>query len=323
MKRRTGLSILGSLAAAAAGVLFSPGCSRETRPTLQLVMPMKGHPVHQIVQLGFLEACRKLGYAGKILAPDGAESDAMIGLGEAGLAEGPKGVVVWAGSPELYPFIERVADRGIPVVVPHFPIPEGDAPGLTAIVGCDPRDYARAAAEAIGQQIGGQGAVAITLGSFNTTENLVAATFTARMRELFPQVRVLPPQEEAFDPPAAIAKAVAILQANRDVVGALSTTGGGPTTWAGAQKEASRKLCAIGMDYTRVNLDLVNNGEVYATVAQPLYEEAYRAVELLDLAIHGKKVPYQNRLPAPLITRDRVAPYYELIDRVEATLRTH
>jgi ribose transport system substrate-binding protein len=320
---RTVTHVLRSGVAAALGFLACGSCSHETKPTFQLVMPLKGHPVHQIVQLGFLEACKKLGYEATILAPDSAAPDAVLGLGEAGLAQRPKGVVAWAGAPQFYPFIKKVANRGIPIVVPHFPIPEGDAPGLTAIVGCDPRDYARAAAEAIGKQLGGKGTVAVTQGGFNNTENMVSEAFTARMKELFPEIKVLAPQEEGFDPPNAIAKAVAVLQANRDVVGALSTTGGGPTTWAGAQKETGRKLCAIGMDYTRVNLDLVKNGEVYATVAQPLYEEAFKAVELLDRAVRGEKVPYENRLPAPLITKDKVGPYYELLDRVEATMRRH
>jgi len=308
----------------ALGLFLAGGCSQqESKPTFQLVMPLKGHPVHQIVQLGFLEACKKLGYEGRILAADSAAPDAVLGLGEAGLAQGPKGVVAWAGAPQFYPFIKQVADKGIPIVVPHFPIKEGEAPGLTATVGCDPRDYARAAAEAIAQQLGGKGTVAVTQGGFNNTENMVSEAFTAHMKERFPQIKVLAPQAEGFDPPAAIQKAVAILQADPDVTGALSTTGGGPTTWAGAQKETGRKLCAIGMDYTRVNLDLVKNGEVYATVAQPLYEEAYKAVELLDRAVRGEKVPYENRLPAPLVTKDKVGPYYELLNRVEATMRSH
>ncbi len=319
--RRGVLRVVWPLAAVALGLWLWGGCSREKRATIQLVMPLKGHPVHRIVQLGFLDACKKLGYVGEILAADGSAPDAVLAQGEAGLALGPKGVVAWAGAPQFYPFIKRVADQGIPIVVPHFPVPEGDAPGLTAIVGCDPREYARAAAEAIGKQIGGKGTVALTQGGFNNTENMVSEVFTAHMKKLYPEVKVLAAQEEGFDPPAAIAKAVAILQANPDIVGALSTTGGGPTTWAGAQRETGRKICAIGMDYTRVNLDLVKNGEIYAVVAQPLYDEARKAVELLDAAIHGKKVAYENRLPAPLITKDKVEPYYELLARVEATFK--
>ena len=208
----------------------------------------------------------------------------------------------------------------MPVILPHFPIPEGSVPGTTGIIGCDPAAYARMAAEEIGKAIGGKGAVAITQGSFNTTENMVAEEFAKTMKEKYPDIKVLKSEEEGFDPSKSIAKAVAILQAHPDITAALSTTGGGPQTWAGAQKEAGRKIVAIGMDYTRVNLDLVKNGEVYAVVGQPLWEESFGAAELLDKAARGEKIPWWTQLPAPFITKDNLAPFMELLDKVEAAI---
>jgi ribose transport system substrate-binding protein len=206
-------------------------------------------------------------------------------------------------------------------MLPHFPVPEGTFPGATGVVACDPAAYARASAEEIGQAIGGKGTVAITQGSFNSTENMVAEEFTKTMKEKFPGVKVLPPEEEGFDPSKSIVKATAILQAHPDVTGAISTTGAGPTTWAGAQKETSRKVIAVGMDYTRVNLDLVKNGQVRAVVGQPLWEESVAAVELLDKVLRGEKIPWWTKLPAPLIKQDNLAPYMELLDKVEAALK--
>src|SRR5438552_2206321 len=88
------------------------------------------------------------------------------------------------------------------------------------------------------------------------------------------------------------AAGMAIWTGNPAVVAALSTTGGGPITWANAQKETGRKLVIVGMDYTRVNLDLVKSGEVYAVIGQPLWEESYRAAELLAKALRGEKVEW-------------------------------
>ncbi len=138
---------------------------------------------------------------------------------------------------------------GIPVVAPHFKVDEGTWPANVVIVGTDPAVYAAEAAKAICEVVGDKdGSVALTQGSFNTTENLVSETFTATMAEVCPKLKVLAPEEEGFDPPKAIAKAVAIIQANPDIVAALSTTGGGPTTWAGAQQETGVDWVAIGMD---------------------------------------------------------------------------
>ena len=61
-------------------------------------------------------------------------------------------------------------------------MPEGTFPGVTGLISCGPAAYGRESADAIGAKIGGKGAVAITEGNFNSTENMVAESFTARMR---------------------------------------------------------------------------------------------------------------------------------------------
>jgi ribose transport system substrate-binding protein len=286
------------------------------------VQGLKGHPVHQMTQIAFKEGCRKLGYQCEIVGPDSPDLAATIALAEQVLARGDaKGMAIWTGNPAYNPLIEKAGKAGVPVILPHFPIPEGSAPGTTGIISCDPAAYGREAAAEIGKAIGGKGAVAITQGSFNSTENMVAESFTKAMNELHPNVKVLKPEEEGFDAPKAIAKATSILQANRGIVAALSTTGGGPTTWAGAQKETGRKIIAVGMDYTRVNLDLVKNGAIYAVIGQPLWEESFGAAELLDKAARGEKIPWWTKLPAPFITKDKLAPYNELLDKVEAAIK--
>ena len=102
------------------------------------------------------------------------------------------------------------------------------------------------------------------------------------------------------------------MQAHPDLVAALSTTGGGPTTWAGAQQETGKKIVAAGMDATRVNLDLVKNGEVWGLVAQPLYEETRGAAELLYKMANGEKSPTGPYLkpPSPRITRMPTTPFW-------------
>jgi len=286
------------------------------RKKLCWVQPLKGHPVHQLTQIAFREGCAKYGYDCEIIGTEGMDAQGTIALAEEALARGDvAGMVVWATSPAFYPFIERVGRSGIPVIIPHFPTVEGSMPGATGIISCDPAAYAREAAVKIGQAIGRTGTVALTQGSFNSLENQVSVDFTAAMHELYPRVTVLPPEEESFDQPKAIALATSLLQSHPDLTAAFSTTGGGPTTWADAQRQA------VGMDYTRLNLDLVKSGDIYAVIGQPLWEESYGAAGLLDRAIHGEKIPWWTKLPAPFITKDNLDPYYQLLDKVEAALK--
>ncbi|MHB8522478.1 MAG: sugar ABC transporter substrate-binding protein [Limisphaerales bacterium] len=286
------------------------------------VQPMKGHPVHQMTQIAFQEGCIKYGYQCEIIGTDAWDLAGTIALAEQALAKGDAaGLAIWTGNPAWNPFIEKAGKAGVPVILPHFPVTEGSVPGATGIISCDPAAYAREAAREIGKAIGGKGSVAITQGSFNTTENMVSESFTTAMKASYPDVKVLAPEEEGFDAPKAISKAASILQSHPDVVAALSTTGGGPTTWAGAQREAGRKIIAVGMDYTRVNLDLVKDGAVYGVIGQPLWEESFGAAELLDKIMRGEKIAWWTKLPAPFITKDNLTPYYTLIDKVEAAIK--
>ena len=296
--------------------------AKTNRKKFYWVQPMKGHPVHQMTQIGFGEGCKKLGYQFEIIGTDSSDVAGTIALAEQALAKGDAaGIAIWTGSPSWNPFIEKIGKTGLPIILPHFPMPEGSVPGATGIISCDPANYAKEAAREIGKAIGAKGSVAITQGSFNSTENMVSESFTKAMKELCPAVKVLAPEEEGFDAPKAIAKAVSILQAHPDVVAALSTTGGGATTWSGAQHEAGRKIIAVGMDYTRVNLDLVKDGQMYAVIGQPLWEESLGAAELLDKVARGEKIPWWTKLPAPFITKDNLAPYFSLLDKVEAAIR--
>lgn len=317
----------GRPAAQPAPTAPAENASAPANPTAKKVLYyphyVKGHPVVRIMETGFLTACKDLGYECKADAAEGGDIPAAVTLVEQAIAEGAGGIVMWASDPAFYPVIAKAKANGIPVISPHFPIPEGTAPGLTAWVSTDPVKYGQESARAIGKAIGGKGSVAITQGSFNNTENAVSKAFTEVMKAEFPDVKVLEPQEEGFDAPTAIAKAVAIIQGNPDIKAALSTTGAGPTTWARAAEETGRKdgeIVIISMDYTRPNLDLVKAGKVYALVGQPLYEEHYQAVVLLDKILRGEKVPYENPLPAPLITKADLDKYYQINDMVDQLL---
>jgi ribose transport system substrate-binding protein len=282
------------------------------------VQPLRNNPVHRIMQGGFLTECKKLGYSCEIVGSEELDMPGTAPLVDAVLSKGGvKAMGVYAYDPSTYPFIAKWG-KDYPIVSWHIPVPEGDAQGLKAVTGCVPTDYAKNAAVAIGKKLGGKGTVAVTEGSFNTVENLVAKTFTDTMKAQYPGVKVLKPQVEGFDAPAAKAKAVSILQSDKSINAAFSTTGGGPVTWAGAQKASGRKLTIIGMDYVQQNLDLVNNGEVYAVVGQPLFQEGAKTADLLAQLATGQSVSYENPLPAEIITKALVPKYEGLLQQAAA-----
>ena len=137
------------------------------------------------------------------------------------------------------------------------------------------------------------------------------------MKKFCPHLKILEVQEEGPEPTRAIQVATSIIQANPDIVGALSTTGGGPTTWAGAQKETGKQILADGMDYTKGEFRSSKEWTCVALLLQPLYTEMHGAAKLLMELANGSQ-PYWTKLDAPLITKGNVDEYYGMLDRLES-----
>jgi ribose transport system substrate-binding protein len=306
-------------AAPASGSVYTPLTAAPcdvSGKSIYFLSVLKGHPTLRLWQQGFLDQAKVLGFkSATIASPDDADWAKAVALGEGILATGTDGMVFGFVDPTEAALIKKFGDAKIPVVIGHVVVPPGTYPGLTAWSGFVPEKWGKAAADVIGDKINGTGAVAITEGSFNVVEDAVAKAFSAELKAKYPNVKVLAPQEEGFDPPVSIAKAVAILQANPDVVAAMSTTGAGPVTWAGASDETGRKVYSIGPDMTRPNLDAVKAGKVFALAAQPGYEEHEQAVDLIAKSICGQTVPYANELPTAIVQADGLDPYYAVVNK--------
>lgn len=304
-------------AAALAAVLGSVPVSQAADKSLLWVQPMKDHPVHRLMQAGFLDECKKLGYTCEVVGnPSATNYDvaASIPLAEAALARTKFGAVaVYGPGPEIYPYIGKLGNEGLPVVTWHVLPKEGSVPGLKAATGEDIVQAGTAAADAFGEKLGGKGTIALTQGSSNDTENVMSDSFRKEIAAKYPGIKVLDTQMEGFEPSAAAAKAVGILQANPDVTGAFSTTGNGIQTWSQAARTAGRQIVIIGMDYIRQNLDIIKKGDAYGIVAQPLYEEGAKTADLAAALAEGKTVDYLNPLPAKVVTADGLDPYYQIL----------
>jgi ribose transport system substrate-binding protein len=309
-------TLLGAAALAAA--LGSVGASQAADKSLLWVQPMKDHPVHRLMQAGFLDECKKLGYTCEVVGnPSATNYDvaASIPLAEAALARTKFGAVaVYGPGPEIFPYIGKLGGEGLPVVTWHVLPKEGSVAGLKAATGEDIVQAGKAAADAFGDKLGGKGSIALTQGSSNDTENTMADSFRAEIKAKYSAIKVLDTQMEGFEPSAAAAKAVGILQANPDVTGAFSTTGNGVQTWSQAARTAGRQVVIIGMDYIRQNLDIIKKGDAYGLVAQPLYEEGAKTADLAAALAEGKTVDYMNPLPAKVITAADLDPYYKILD---------
>lgn len=307
-------------------IVAQPAAAQEVKGKFYFVQNTAWHPVHQLTQLSFLLGCEELGLDCALATTDETSLESLIAIAEQTIDRPDiKGMTVWCcGLPQLKPAVEKAQAKGIPVVMLHGPVPRGDFPDNMVVIAADTTKYPVPVAKAMCEALQGQtGSVAITENNHNPTEDAVAKAFAEGMAQYCPDLKVLEPQLEGPEPTQAIAAAVAIMQANPDLIAGFSTTGGGPTTWAGAQKETGKSIVAVGMDYTRVNLDLVKSGQIFGVVAQPLFDECYEAARVLSRLANGEgdKVPYWTELGAPLVTIDNLDPYYEILDAFEPQMR--
>lgn len=292
-------------------------CSVKDK-TMVYVSVLRENPILRIMAQGAIDGAKASGFKStKWLAAQGFDEAGSAALGDQAIAQGVDGIVVFATSPAFYPMIARAKAAGIPVVQAHSVIPKGKAPGVYAVVAPDPVQFGAQAALALGKKIGGKGKVAITQSAFIPNENAASASFTKTMKASFPNVEVLKPVAEGGDPSKAIQTESSIIQANPGLVGVFGTNGNVPVTWPVAARDNNATLTIIGMDYARANLDAVKKGDTYAIIAQPLYEEHYRASQLLKRVLCKQPLKYHNTMPAPIVTQSGLARYYTLLAKVK------
>jgi ribose transport system substrate-binding protein len=287
-----------------------------SKGTLLMEIPLRTNPSNALMAGGFLTECKSLGYTCEAVGTIAVDVPGSNALAAAALARGGvKGFADYGFDPSTYPYMTQVSQQyKVPIVSWHVPIPQGTVKGLTAITDGNPVVGATEAADAMGAKLGGKGTVAITELSFNSTENDMATNFTTEMKKKYPNITVLAPQLEGSDPTGAVSKAVSILQGNQNITAAFSTTGGGCTTWTGAQSQANKKLTIVCMDYTPQNLAMVKSGTVFGLVAQPLFQEGARAAEILNAAITHQSVSYNNPLPEGMATLSNIGQYEQYIN---------
>ena len=143
MNKKTALILLASLCFTA----IIGGCGRTSSDNstsglkakkFYWVQSLKGHPVHQMTQIAFTEGCKRLGYKAEIIGTDNDDLSGTIALAEQAVAKGDAaGMAVWTGNPSWNSFIEKASKTGMPVILPHFPVPEGSVPGASGVIATD------------------------------------------------------------------------------------------------------------------------------------------------------------------------------------------
>ena len=284
----------------------------EEKPSAAVCMGAVSHPVHRIVQLGFMEAADDLGYDGHILGFDESSMQELFDCWLQGAEEHDiGGALCWVGDDSTYEFLKELHGMDVKIVVPHFPHSYAETKDFIDVNIChDLNETTIKAADYIGQTLRANG---ITSGSIGVSANGPAiihediSVFREYMGAHYPEYTVLGTVFEGAETLEAQNKVDAYIRDNPDMVAGYSKTGGGTVAWAAAKELNGREdILAVGYDYTKKNLDVVSEGGAVALIAQPLYDEGYTGLELIDEMLHGKAFNaseslWYQKLDAPLV----------------------
>lgn len=290
------------------------------------------HPVHRIVQMGFMTKGEELGMAPEISGLDEGSTQELYAKWESSVTNGVEGILAWVGDDSAYEFLKTVKGMNCYVTVPHFPHSYQDTKDfIDRNLSCLPDTYGREAAKFVVERLEEkgvtEGTIGITQNGPNVTENAANDGFRSQMLELDTNFTIADTVYEGAEVAEAANKVTGVIQANADIVAGFGTTGGSPQSWATAMQNTGKTdLVVVGMDYTELNVNLVKGGQITAIVCQPLYDEAQACVETLKELFEGKtfngsESEWFVELDAPLAYVggegvNDINSYQEIIDKV-------
>ena len=280
--------------AAAPSATPSVSSSAPAGPAAAVCMGAVDHPVHRVVQLGFVEAADELGYNGQILGLDRGSWQELSACWLQGAKEYDiAGAVCWVGDDFGYEFLKELHGMGVKIVVPHFPHSYADTKDFIDVnlyadldrtlfaVG----DYLVARLREEGILSGGLG---FTVNSPSVPYEEVTE-YENYMKRTYPEYTILERRAEGVDVDESARVVTSYIQSTPDMVGAVGWTGGSARSWSTAMARTGRDdVIVVALDYTPLNLDILSAGKVDALVSQPLYEEGYVGLELIDNMLQGK-----------------------------------
>jgi len=157
--RRPGLLRLLGTALLSVGLAACGSNTDDTQGVnLLWIQPMKDHPVHRLMQAGFLHQCEILGYHCEVVGDPSATTydvPATLPLAEAALSRTRfDAVAVYGPDPAIYSYISKLSREGLPVITWHVLPPEGSVPGLKAAAAQEIPAAGANAAIALGEKLG-------------------------------------------------------------------------------------------------------------------------------------------------------------------------
>ncbi|MFF8932561.1 substrate-binding domain-containing protein [Streptomyces longwoodensis] len=203
----------------------------------------------------------------------------------------------------------RAADKAkIPVVAVDRGVNKAD---VNALVASDNVAGGELAAKTVAEKLGGHGRIVILQGQAGTSAARERAEGFAKGLKAYPGIQVVAQQPADFDRTKGLDVMSNLLQAHPDVQGVIAANDEmalGAVKALGAK--AGKSVQVVGFDGTPDGLKAVEQGTLYASVAQQPSQLGRIAVDNALRALDGKEVPATVKVPVKVVTKENVAGFH-------------
>lgn len=285
---------------------------------LAIALYLKDHPTMRLARAGFLKKVQQMGYQATVVGTTKGDVASYVESCRQLVELRPDGVALWFPEQEV---VDMLHKEGIPIVTIHsFQRKNGtNEEKLACSIAANPISIARSVAKYLAENLkGSKGTIAVTQSDDTLLETSITEEFTRQMRVFCPEITVIQGQYFLRHSEQNTVMVKEFIRNTPDLLASFSTCGEACITWAEAKKTLNQpELIVVGTDYTETTVTLLENGDVQAFVAQPVYEEAQMSVEALDAALRGNDYPIVCQLDAPLVTISNVDKYRRLLQEVQ------
>jgi ribose transport system substrate-binding protein len=262
-----------------------------------MVVFLKGSEFFNWCYKGMLDAAARIGPQIKCELQGPAEWDASLEARaiEELTAKGATGILTTAGDAKtMIPSIDAAIAAGIPVIT--FDSDAPDSKRLT-FVGTQNYQAGYAAGEAMAEWLGGKGKIAIS--TFPGPDHLVKRVqgFQDALKAKAPDIQTVTVNDEG-KVDVAETQLTAALQADPTITGIFAAHGNPGPGGAAAVRNTKKQgqVQVMGFDFGMPNIELIDKGEMRATVGQNPYLMGFTALELCYGAKYPTSVPFPSGL---------------------------
>ena len=265
--------------------------ARADEPYIPLISKGFQHQFWQAVKLGAEQSAKENNVK---ITFEGPETEAMvdkqIDMLSAALAKHPQAIGFAAlDSQAAIPLLKKAQAEKIPVIAFDSGV-DSDIPLTT----CTTNNIAAAglAADKMAEAIGGAGEVAVIVHDQTSRTGIDRRDgFLARMKEKYPNIKIVSVQYGAGDHLKSAEIAKAMIQANPNLKGIFGANEGSAEGAAIGVRESGKKLVLIGYDSGKEQKAAIMSGEMLGAITQNPIGIGKCTVDSAVKALKGDKLP--------------------------------